>query len=184
LSSDRGAVTYAGVFLPLPDDLSDAEKQRVAEIKAGSAEGDGYFRQQSTRPQTLAHGFADSPAGQLAWIVEKFKEWTWPGAELPEAAVDRDQLLTNVSVYWFTNSGGSSANFYYEAAHANLGWASPSKVPQGWAVFNSDPIIRRLTDPKKAIAHWSDFERGGHFPAMEEPELLVGDIRKFFSSLR
>ena len=69
----------------------------------------GYIQIQSTRPQTLAYALTDSPVGQLAWIVEKFKEWAWPGAELPEAAVDRDQLLTNVSIYWFTNSAGSSA---------------------------------------------------------------------------
>lgn len=184
VTSDRGAVTYAGVFLPLPDDLTEAEKATVAEIKGATSEGDGYFRLQSTRPQTLAHGLADSPTGQLAWIAEKFKEWTYPGAALPENAVDRDQLLTNVSLYWFTSTGGSSAGFYYEGAHGAGGWVSPSAVPQGWAVFNSHPIIRRLMDPQKSMAHWSDFERGGHFPAMEEPELLVGDIRKFFRSVK
>jgi pimeloyl-ACP methyl ester carboxylesterase len=183
-ASDRSAVTYAGVFLPLPDDLTDAERATVAAMKAETAEGDGYFRLQSTRPQTLAHALADSPAGQLGWIVEKFKEWTYPGAALPEDAVDRDQLLTNVSLYWFTSTGGSSAGFYYEGAHSNTPWTSPSAVPQGLAAFNSHPIIRRLMDPNKTMAHWSDFERGGHFPAMEEPELLVGDIRKFFRGRR
>lgn len=183
-ASDRSAVTYAGVFLPLPADLTDAEKATVAAMKAETAEGDGYFRLQATRPQTLAHALADSPSGQLAWIVEKFQAWTYPGAALPEDAVDRDHLLTNVSLYWFTGTGGSSAGFYYEGAHTNTPWTGPSAVPQGLAVFNAHPIIRRLMDPKGTMAHWSDFERGGHFPAMEEPELLVGDIRTFFRPLR
>jgi len=152
-------------------------------IRAGSSHSQKSWLQ-ATRPQTLAHALADSPSGQLAWIVEKFQAWTYPGAALPEDAVDRDHLLTNVSLYWFTGTGGSSAGFYYEGAHTNTPWTGPSAVPQGLAVFNAHPIIRRLMDPKGTMAHWSDFERGGHFPAMEEPELLVGDIRTFFRPLR
>jgi pimeloyl-ACP methyl ester carboxylesterase len=150
----------------------------------GSSEHSGYFELQSTRPQTLAYSLADSPVGQLAWIVEKFKEWTNPAAPLPEDAVDRDQLLTNVSIYWFTDSGGSSAQFYYEGAHSQLDWLTPSTAPQGWAVFNTDPIMRRLMNPEGKIAHFSEFEEGGHFPAMEAPDLLVGDVRAFFRGLR
>ncbi len=94
---------------------------------------------QSTRPQTLAYASHDSPVGQLAWIIEKFKTWTNPAAELPEDAVDRDHLLTNISLYWFTGTGATSANFYYEAHHCEARWVPPSDVPKGWAVFNSDP---------------------------------------------
>jgi hypothetical protein len=122
--------------------------------------------------------------GQLSWIVEKFKEWTSPGRPLPDDAVDRDQLLTNVSLYWFTNTGGSSAQFYWETAHAQDGWSAPSPVPTGWAMFNSEPVLRRVLDPDGKISHWTDFSEGGHFPAMEEPELLTGDIRAFFGNLR
>ncbi|MCZ9340827.1 epoxide hydrolase, partial [Streptomyces sp. TRM76130] len=85
--------------------------------EAWSREGTGYAAQQSTRPQTLAYALTDSPVGQLAWIVEKFAEWT-DSAELPEEAVDRDRLLTNVMLYWLTGTAGSSARVYYERAHA------------------------------------------------------------------
>ena len=105
-------------------------------------------------------------------------------AALPEDAVDRDNLLTNVSIYWFTNTGGSSAGFYYEGAHAQLDWTTPSQAPQGWAVFNTDPIMKRLMNADNSITHFSEFTHGGHFPAMEEPDLLVADIREFFRSLR
>jgi hypothetical protein len=111
--------------------------------------------------------------------VEKLREWTDPARELPEDAVDRDQLLTNVSVYWLTGSGASSAQFCYEFSHAGE-WPEPSATPQGWAVFGDAGIIRRLVDPEQAIAHWSEYDRGGHFPAMEVPDLLVADLRAFF----
>ncbi len=146
--------------------------------------GKGYLQIQSTRPQTLAYSLTDSPIGQLAWIVEKFREWTNPTAALPEDAVDRDQLLTNISVYWFTGTGATAANFIYESYHSDQEWTAPSGVPHGMAVFNRDPILRRLLDPDQTIAHWSEFEQGGHFPAMETPDLLVGDIRAFFRGLR
>jgi epoxide hydrolase len=184
IGSDRGGLNYAGVFLPLPKDLSEAEIAELNAIKAAGRDGDGYMRQQSSKPQTLAYGLGDSPVGQLAWIVEKFREWTDPARPLPDQAVDRDQLLTNVALYWFTNSGGSSAQFYWEGAHGRAGWTAPSAVPAGWAVFNTHPLVRRIMDPENKIAHWSEFASGGHFPAMEEPELLTGDIRTFFRSLR
>jgi pimeloyl-ACP methyl ester carboxylesterase len=184
VNSDQGSAAMVGEFLPMPDDLTEAEKARLEEIRQASSEQRGYFELQSTRPQTLAYSLADSPVGQLAWIVEKFKEWTNPAAELPDDAVDRDQLLTNVSIYWFTDTGGSSAQFYYEGAHNQLDWLTPSTAPQGWAVFNTDPIMKRLMNPEGEISHFSEFEEGGHFPAMEAPDLLVGDVREFFRELR
>jgi hypothetical protein len=122
--------------------------------------------------------------GQLAWIVEKFKEWTDRSKELPEDAVDLDQLLTNISIYWFTQSGASAANFIYEAYHVSQDWSSRPTVPTGFAAFGGETITRRLVDPNNQIAHWSDFPKGRHFAAMEAPDLLVGDIRKFFHELR
>jgi len=93
-----------------PDDLTSAERARLEALRAFQATGAGYFAIQSTRPQTLAYGLTDSPAGQLAWITEKFGEWTDDG--LPDEAVDRDQLLTNVMLYWLTGTAGSSARLY------------------------------------------------------------------------
>jgi pimeloyl-ACP methyl ester carboxylesterase len=148
------------------------------------AEMYGYNVIQSTRPQTLAYGLADSPVGQLAWIVEKFKEWTHD-AEVPEDAVDRDRMLANVMIYWLTNTAGSSARIYYEGAHSgSWGPAERSPVPTGVAVFAEDVAIRRYAEHANTIVHWSDFETGGHFAAMEVPDLLVGDIRDFFRTLR
>ncbi|MBA3834127.1 MAG: epoxide hydrolase, partial [Chthoniobacterales bacterium] len=184
VASDRGTLAYAGVFLPLPPDLSEAEKGELSIVKASTKDGDGYFRQQQTKPQTLAYGLGDSPIGQLAWITEKFREWTNPKKPLPDQAVDRDQLLTNIALYWFTNSGGSSAQFYWETAHSTASWSAPSVVPQGWAVFNTHPLMRRIMDPGRKYAAWVDHSEGGHFPAMEEPTLLLGDIREFFRPVR
>src|SRR5215208_7194541 len=184
VNSDQGSAAMVGEFLPMPEDLTEAEGARLEEIRQALSEQRGYFELQSTRPQTLAYSLADSPVGQLAWIVEKFKEWTNPAATLPDDGVDRDQLLTNVSIYWFTDTGGSSARFYYEGAHNRLDWLTPSAAPQGWAVFNTDLIMRRLMNPEGKIVHFSEFEEGGHFPAMEAPDLLVADVRRFFRRLR
>lgn len=175
-------------FPPLDDDemaqLTEVERQRVARIGNYMAEMYGYNVIQSTRPQTLAYGLADSPVGQLAWIVEKFKEWTH-GAEVPEDAVDRDRMLTNVMIYWLTNTAGSSANLYYEGAHSgSWGPGEPSPVPTGVAVFAEDVAIRRYAEQGNNIVHWTDFDRGGHFAAMEVPDLLVGDVREFFRRFR
>jgi pimeloyl-ACP methyl ester carboxylesterase len=165
-------------------DLTDREQARLARLQQRGQEGAAYAMLQSTRPQTLAYGLADSPSGQLAWIVEKFKEWTDPAAELPETAVDRDQMLTNIMLYWLTNTGGSSAQMYYEGRSS---WGQPeerSSVPTGVAVFPDDFSIRRLVEREHTIVHWSEFDRGGHFAAMEQPDLLVGDIRDFFRRFR
>jgi len=163
--------------------LSEDDRQRVEFLARYAAEGKGYLQLQSTRPQGIAYALTDSPVAQLVWIAEKFKEWTDPEAELPEDAVDRDQLLTNVSLYWFTRTGASAANFLYEAAHSSE-WLAPSGTPQGWAVFAADAIMRRLLDPEQQVEHWSQFDRGGHFAAMEAPELLVEDVRAYFRRFR
>jgi len=177
--------------------LSEVDRDRAERFNQYQAEGLGYLHLQSTRPQTIAYALSDSPAGQLAWIVEKYREWTDPAADLPEDAVDRDQLLTNVSLYWFTRSGASSAHIVYEgmqafrryveqAANEGGGEAHepPKGPPNGVAVFAGDHSIRQLVDPAGSIEHWSEFDRGGHFPAMEAPDLLTTDVRAFFRGLR
>jgi microsomal epoxide hydrolase len=168
-----------------PDDLTEQERERLEALRRFRSTGSGYFAVQSTRPQTLAYGLTDSPAGQLAWITEKFGEWTDGG--WPDEAVDRDQLLTNVTLYWLTGTAGSSARLYYETARSRA-WGPPavSGVPTGVAVFPREiaPPIRRFAERSDNIVHWSEFDRGGHFAAMEVPDLLVGDVRAFFRPLR
>jgi pimeloyl-ACP methyl ester carboxylesterase len=177
--SDRGMIALAGEQLPLPDGLSAAEQSELDSAREVWRAGRGYLDLQSHKPETIAAALTDSPVGQLAWIAEKFEAWTNPAG-----GVDRDRLLTNVSLYWFTRSGASAARFLYEAAHAAHGWLAPSDVPSGWAVFNTSPMVRRIMDPEGKIEHWSEFAEGGHFPALEEPGLLVADIREFFRKLR
>ena len=109
--------------------------------------------------------------------------WTDPSAELPEDAVELDHLLTNVSVYWFTRSGASAAHTLYDSMNAQE-WGEPGTAPTGFAAFGKDTITRKLVDPEQQVPHWTEYDRGGHFPAMEVPDLLVEDIRAFFRSLR
>jgi len=138
---------------------------------------------QATRPQSIAYGLTDSPAFQLAWIAERFKDWT-DSTDVPEDAVDRDQLLTNVMLYWLTGTANSSARLYYENLHAGFSPQQPGTTPTGVAVFAEDYAIRRYAERGNNIVHWTEFDRGGHFAAMEAPDLLVGDVRSFFRGLR
>jgi pimeloyl-ACP methyl ester carboxylesterase len=171
--------------------LSPEERERTLasweRLKTWSRERQGYADIQATRPQTLAYGLTDSPVGQLAWIVEKFKEWT-DSMDRPEDAVDRDQLLTNVMLYWLTGTAGSSARIYYERVHADY-WGNPpepSTAPTALAVFPQDNFIplRHIADRTNDIVQWTEYDRGGHFAAMEQPALLVNDIQRFFRTLR
>jgi microsomal epoxide hydrolase len=168
-----------------PGELTEEESRRRQVLREFRSSGSGYSAIQSTRPQTLAYGLTDSPAGQLAWVTEKFGEWTDEG--LPDEAVDRDQLLTNVTLYWLTGTAGSSARLYYEAARSRTGGPPAiSTVPTGVAVFPREIAlpIRRFAELTDNIVHWTEFGRGGHFAAMEVPDLLVGDVRDFFRPLR
>ncbi|WP_030166243.1 epoxide hydrolase family protein [Streptomyces sp. NRRL S-813] len=157
--------------------------------EAWQREGAGYAILNSTRPLTLAYALTDSPVGQLAWIVEKFREWT-DSEELPEEAVDRDLLLTDVMLYWLTGTAGSAARIYYERAHAGSGRAAapaePSTAPTALAVFPAEIQVplRHKAERTENLVRWTEFDRGGHFAAMEEPDLLVADVRAFFRQLR
>ena len=162
--------------------FSDVERARLDKVKRFNDEGSAYFQVHATRPQTIAYALVDSPAGQLAWIVDRMADWVH--GPLDEA-LTRDQILTNVMTYWVTNTAGSAARFYYENMHAQADWTrQPSKVPVGVAAFAEDVAIRRYGEQANNIVHWTDFDRGGHFAAMEAPDLLVGDIREFFRQLR
>jgi pimeloyl-ACP methyl ester carboxylesterase len=145
-----------------------------------------YMQVQGTRPQTIGQALVDSPSGLLAWIVEKFQEWTDPATKLPEDAVDRDRILTDVSIYWFTATAASAAHTYYERFNDPAMWLPKerSAVPTGVAVFTTDIAIRRFADRLNNVVHWSEFDRGGHFAALEAPDLLAADVREFFRTLR
>jgi microsomal epoxide hydrolase len=166
--------------------LSDSDRDRLQDGARYGAELSGYMQIQATRPQTLSYGLTDSPVGQLAWIAEKFKDWT-DSTSSPDDAVDRDQLLTNVMLYWLTGTAGSSARLYYETRRS-AGWGTiePVTVPIGAAVFPREIIrpVRTFAERTHNIVHWSEFDRGGHFAAMEEPDLLVADVRAFFRRFR
>jgi epoxide hydrolase len=173
--------------MPLSDEdkagLSDLERDRVARIEAFMQEEFGYIAIQSTRPQTLAYGLTDSPVGQLAWIMDKFREWTHPREVLPDKIIDRDRLLTNVMIYWLTGTAGSSA--YVGYAQSDIGAPKEnSGVPTGAIVFADDVGIRRYAETENTITRWVDVDRGGHFAALEEPHALIADIRAFFRDLR
>ncbi|MFM9372914.1 epoxide hydrolase family protein [Streptomyces sp. Da 82-17] len=172
--------------------LGEQDLARLGRLAQFDTDGSGYMKIQSTRPRTPAYALADSPIGQLAWIVEKFKEWTAAG-DVPEDVIDRDQLLTNVMLYWLTGTAGTAAQMYYEVAEAERGAAQQPAdrgeftVPVGVAVCPDDIIVpvRRLAERDyPTIMHWTEFERGGHFPALEVPELYVEDVRAFFLSLK
>lgn len=176
--------------------LAAADRERAERFNDFRSQGVGYLHIQATRPATLAYSLNDSPVGQLAWIVDRVWASTDPAKQLPEDAVDRDQLLTNVSIYWFTSSGASSANGTYEGMQAWRQMAAsqseaagaaadpPAGPPKGVAVFAADTTIKSVMDPAGTIEHWSQFDRGGHFPAMEVPDLLTNDLRDFFRKHR
>lgn len=142
-----------------------------------------YATVQANRPQTLAIGLQDSPAGLLSWIADLFRQYTDPAIELPDDAVGRDALLTNVSLYWFTGTLASSLRLYSESAV----WGAPvrkSDVPTAAAIFPGDLSVRKLAEDAHNIVRWTEFDRGGHFAAMEAPDLLIADVREFFHALR
>jgi len=185
-----GVHVNALVTFPMGEDLSDltpSEQERLARMQRFREDQMAYLDLQRTRPWTVQQALHDSPAGQLAWIVEKFKEWTDAAAELPEDAVDQDRLLTNITLYWFTGTAGTSANIYYEFGHDPSAFAPRPRgtVPTGVAVsLSADVAIRRLAERDHNVVHWTELERGGHFLAMEQPAAFTEDVRAFFREVR
>jgi len=174
--------------LNLGDNPTPEERRYAEEIATWAKEQTGYIQIQGTRPQTLAYGLTDSPAGLAAWILEKFHVWTDHAGDF-ETAVARDHMLANVSFYWFTGAIGSSFHPYYDRLHGP--WPIPDgrtvDVPTGYAAFPKE--IRR---PPRSVAEkaytdirqWTEMPRGGHFAAAEQPELLAKDVASFFRPLR
>jgi pimeloyl-ACP methyl ester carboxylesterase len=168
-----------------PTDLSPAEGQYLREMEQGWMVGGGYVAVQGTRPLTLAYGLTDSPVALAAWILDKFHDWSDHGGAFANY-YPMDELLTNISIYWFTGTIGSSIQGYYEEMHEpSLPPGQPIPVPVGMALFPEDsPPPREYAERLLRIDHWTEMARGGHFTAWEAPELYTEDLRDFFRPLR
>jgi pimeloyl-ACP methyl ester carboxylesterase len=170
------------------DDLTPQEKKALESRKHYATWDSGYSKQQSSRPQTLGYGLTDSAIGQLAWIVEKFWAWTDCGegaARHPENAVTRDEMLDNVMMYWLTASAASSARLYWESfRRQNL---APITLPLGVSLFPKEitGTSRRWAEQRyKNLIYWNEPAKGGHFAALEQPEIFVDEVRKCFRHFR
>ncbi len=165
-------------YLPTrPDpgvELSEADEARLDKVRRLMANRPPYQALQALTPQTIGYALTDSPVGQLVWIAERFAQWTDPATPVSD-----ERMLTDISLYWLTATAASSGRLHHDTPR---GSQEPCRVPLGVAVFPHDitqsvrPLAERLYD----IRHWSEFERGGHFAAMEVPELLAADVRDFF----
>lgn len=168
-----------------PEDGSptDEEVAMAAEQDRYHAAGTAYIALNATKPDTIAFGLSDSPAGLAAWIVEKLRTWTDHEGN-HETVFDRDQILTLLTTYWVTNTAASAGRLYFESAQiGRLGPAERrTEVPTGVAVFPKElyRVTRRIAEHHYNVQHWTTLPRGGHFPAVEQPELLVSDLRTFF----
>ena len=141
--------------------------------------------QQRTRPQTVSYALSDSPVGQAAWIYEKFQRWADCNGD-PERLFGRDALLDNITLYWLTNSAVSSARLYWESAGADLG-SIRVDVPAGCSVFPREITLlsRRWAERTyRNLIYWNELDRGGHFPAFEQPQLFVQELRACFRAAR
>ena len=162
------------------DKLSPFEKKGMGNYK-NYEKFQGYQPIQQKRPATLAYCLVDSPVAQMAWNTELFFGMSGETSK----SFDRDVFLTHASIYWFTATGGSAANIYYEDAQSGSGYnENRNDTPTGVAVFPYDFVsVRSFAERANNIVHWTEMPKGGHFAAHDAPELLVADIRKFFSSL-
>ena len=169
----------AGMTKPTPE-----EQAALESMEQYQKWDSGYSKQQSTRPQTLGYGLADSPAGQLAWIVEKF--WSWMDCDgHPENVLTKDELIDNVMMYWATASAASSARMYWES-FTFFGEFGRVELPTGIAAFPKEIFRapRHWCEAMYNVTHFTTMPRGGHFAAFEQPELFVDDVRKFFATVR
>jgi epoxide hydrolase len=188
----RHAEHLAGIHLTLvpaiPDpalgEFTPAEAAALADLEYHRKQGSGYSTQQSTRPQTVGYGLVDSPAGQCAWIVEKFREWTDCDGH-PENVLTRDEMLDNVMLYWLTATGASSARIYWES-FASYDF-DPIMVPVGASIFPKEIFrpSRRWAEPQfPDLRHWNELDKGGHFASLEVPGAFVDELRTFFRLVR
>ncbi|HEX4217674.1 MAG TPA: epoxide hydrolase [Acidimicrobiales bacterium] len=173
---------------PRSDDapLTEEEQADLAAMQHFQREEAGYADEQGTKPQTLGVSLNDSPAGLLAWIVEKFRGWSDCDGH-PENCFTRDQLITNVMLYWLTQTGASSARLYWENRHGSLTESLPFiDLPTGVARYPKEILRwpRSWVERQYNVTRWADMPRGGHFAAMEQPELFVDDVCEFLRTVR
>lgn len=173
--------------LPLVEDelaqLTARERRAVDDIQAFMWQQFGYIAIQSTRPGLIGTMLTDSPVAQLAWIMDKFQAWTWPLERDVLEILDRELLVANVSLYWFTRTAGSAALTVYAQGS---GWGTPKRrsgVPTAIINFAHDIAIRSYVEKENAVVRWTEVDRGGHFAALEEPEVLIKDVRAFYRGL-
>jgi pimeloyl-ACP methyl ester carboxylesterase len=170
-----------------PGPLTDDEQRDMASMKEFMQEESAYAGEQGTKPQTIGAALNDSPAGLLAWVVEKFRAWSDCDGD-PERCFTREQLITNVMLYWATQTSASAARLYWESRHASRpkGGLPFVELPTGVARYPKEVLRwpRSWVENQYNVVHWAEMEVGGHFPAMEQPELFVDDLRAFFRTIR
>ncbi|MCG8925076.1 epoxide hydrolase family protein [Lentzea sp. CC55] len=169
-------------------EATDEEQRMIARAQHYQSRQSAYAQEQATRPQTIGYSLADSPAGLAAWIYTLFEDVTDSGGN-PEDVIDRDEILDDVMLYWLPNAAASSARLYWEEGWggAMAGSPPPNPVPAGFSIFPGEAVqaSRRWVERRyETVLHHARLERGGHFAALEQPEVLTGEIRKTFRSLR
>ena len=179
-------LNYPLVVPRTPDvDPTPSEARARERLKFYSRWDSGYSTQQASRPQTLGYALADSPAGQAAWIYEKFYAWT-DNSGTPESALSQDTLLDNIMLYWLSNTGASSARLYWESFHRGFSGVE-LELPTGCSIFPKDIFAAPRSWAERCIhnlIYWNELERGGHFAALEQPKLFVEELRKCFRLIR
>ena len=184
--------TNMPLALPTPDNihkLTEQERAALATMDNYYKNEFGYAKQQGTRPQTLGYGLSDSPVGQAAWILEKFQAWMDCGEEEqqhPENCLSKDELLDNVMMYWLSNAGVSSARLYWEKSSESIA-SDPITIPVGCSIFPKEIMrtSRRYAEKRYTqLIYWNELDKGGHFAALEQPDLFVSEIRACFKTIR
>jgi len=171
--------------------LTDEEQAQLARVLEWRKDGAAYQEIQGTRPQSLGYGLEDSPAGLCAWIVEKLRAWSDPSLRTDGGGAlsfSRDRILDNVTLYWVSGTATSSCRIYWEMRQAGKS-AVPQgfvDVPTGVANFPAEitKLPRRWVEARYDVVHWTEPPRGGHFAAMEVPDVFVADVRQFFRLVR
>jgi len=191
----RDPAHCAGIHLNMPivtpdpatmNDLTPAEQSALAGMAEYGEWDSGYSKEQSTRPQTVGYGLVDSPAGQAAWILEKFWKWTDCNGH-PENVLTRDELLDNLMLYWIPATGASSARLYWESFRTQTQVLDSIALPTGCSIFPKEIFrsSRRWAEKRFTnLVHWNELERGGHFAAFEQPAAFVNELRACFLQMR
>jgi len=170
---------------PPPAGYTAVEQAALAQLVKYGSDGSGYASIQGTRPQTLGYGLADSPIGQAIWIYEKVQAWSDNKGD-PAESISVDRMLDDISLYWLTDTAASSARLYFESWGKDFG-RMPIDLPVAVSIFKGD----FFTPPKvwgdqtySKLFYWNEVPKGGHFAALEQPELFVAELRKSFAQVR